>query len=212
MRATGRHKLIVRALDRDLHGVSRPRRHAGGLRGLSRGGRDRGNTVEAHRAGLERVVQAGGNPSAGSRSPGELQRDWAREETVGRRRRDRAHRAAAKSMSVEAPPRKRAAIADPEAREFLRKVDPVLARLIDERPDFRPRAWLDELPPLDAFGTLVFQVAGQQLSVSSTRRSAPPTRSAARARAHSGWATTPRRCGSGGPATRPSRRSTTAGE
>src|SRR4029453_11479340 len=30
-------------------------------------------------------------------------------------------------------------------------------------------AWLDELPPLDAFGTLVFQVAGQQLSVSSTR-------------------------------------------
>ena len=28
---------------------------------------------------------------------------------------------------------------------------------------------MDELPPLDAFGTLVFQVAGQQLSVSSTR-------------------------------------------
>lgn len=62
-----------------------------------------------------------------------------------------------------------AAIADPEAREFLRKADPVLARLIDARPDFRPRAWLDELPPLDAFRTLVFQVAGQQLSVSSTR-------------------------------------------
>ena len=70
---------------------------------------------------------------------------------------------------MEAPPRKRAAIADPEAREFLRNADPVLARLIDARPDFRPRAWLDELPPLDAFGTLVFQVAGQQLSVSSTR-------------------------------------------
>jgi DNA-3-methyladenine glycosylase II len=45
----------------------------------------------------------------------------------------------------------------------------VLARLIDARPDFRPRAWMDELPPLDAFGTLVFQVAGQQLSVASTR-------------------------------------------
>ncbi len=28
---------------------------------------------------------------------------------------------------------------------------------------------MDELPPLDAFGTLVFQVAGQQLSVASTR-------------------------------------------
>jgi DNA-3-methyladenine glycosylase II len=70
---------------------------------------------------------------------------------------------------VEASPRKRAAIADPEAREFLQNADPVLARLIDARPDFRPRAWLDELPPLDAFGTLVFQIAGQQLSVSSTR-------------------------------------------
>ena len=28
---------------------------------------------------------------------------------------------------------------------------------------------MDELPPLDAFGTLVFQVAGQQLSVRATR-------------------------------------------
>ena len=45
----------------------------------------------------------------------------------------------------------------------------MLRRLIDARPDFRPRAWLDELPPLDSFGTLVFQVAGQQLSVASTR-------------------------------------------
>jgi DNA-3-methyladenine glycosylase II len=62
-----------------------------------------------------------------------------------------------------------AAVADPTAREFLRNADPLLARLIDARPDFRPRAWMDELPPLDAFGTLVFQVAGQQLSVSSTR-------------------------------------------
>src|SRR5437762_9229890 len=63
----------------------------------------------------------------------------------------------------------RAPVAGPEAREFLRQADPVLARLIDARPDFRPRAWMDELPPLDAFGTLIFQVAGQQLSVSSTR-------------------------------------------
>ncbi|HEU5224220.1 MAG TPA: DNA-3-methyladenine glycosylase 2 family protein [Actinomycetota bacterium] len=28
---------------------------------------------------------------------------------------------------------------------------------------------MDELPPLDAFGTLIFQVAGQQLSVRATR-------------------------------------------
>jgi DNA-3-methyladenine glycosylase II len=65
--------------------------------------------------------------------------------------------------------RTKAAMADPEAREFLRSADPVLAQLIDARPDFRPRAWMDELPPFDAFGTLVFQVAGQQLSVASTR-------------------------------------------
>jgi DNA-3-methyladenine glycosylase II len=72
-------------------------------------------------------------------------------------------------MSVETPPRKRAALANRKAREFLREADPVLGRLIDARPGFRPRAWMDELPPLDAFGTLIFQVAGQQLSVASTR-------------------------------------------
>jgi len=72
-------------------------------------------------------------------------------------------------MSAKSRPRKRAPLADPKAREHLRKADPVLARLIDERPDFRPRAWTEELPPFDAFGTLVFQVAGQQLSVASTR-------------------------------------------
>ncbi len=64
---------------------------------------------------------------------------------------------------------KRAPLAGRKAREFLRNADPVLARLIEARPDFRPRAWMDELPPLDAFGTLIFQVAGQQLSVSATR-------------------------------------------
>ena len=71
-------------------------------------------------------------------------------------------------MSVEAPAG-RAPLADRKAREFLRKADPVLARLIAARRGFRPRAWMDDLPPLDAFGTLVFQVAGQQLSVASTR-------------------------------------------
>ena len=61
------------------------------------------------------------------------------------------------------------ALANPTARESLRRADPILRKLIDAHPDFRPRAWLDELPPLDAFGTLIFQVVGQQLSVSSTR-------------------------------------------
>jgi DNA-3-methyladenine glycosylase II len=61
------------------------------------------------------------------------------------------------------------AVADPKAREVLRNADPVLARLIDAHPDFHPRAWIDELPGLDAFGTLIFQVTGQQLSVRATR-------------------------------------------
>jgi DNA-3-methyladenine glycosylase II len=61
------------------------------------------------------------------------------------------------------------AVADPKAREFLRNADPVLARVIDAHPDFHPRAWIGELPPFDAFGTLVFQVIGQQLSVRATR-------------------------------------------
>ena len=57
-----------------------------------------------------------------------------------------------------------------QARSYLRHADPVLARLIDERPDFDPRAWLAQLPPMDLFGALLFQVAGQQLSVAATRR------------------------------------------
>ena len=56
------------------------------------------------------------------------------------------------------------------ARSYLRNVDPVLARLIDERPDFDPRAWMAQLPAMDLFGALLFQVIGQQLSVASTRR------------------------------------------
>ena len=56
------------------------------------------------------------------------------------------------------------------ARSYLRDADPVLARLIDDRPDFDPRAWLAELPAMDLFAALLFQVTGQQLSVAATRR------------------------------------------
>src|ERR1700759_4336872 len=56
------------------------------------------------------------------------------------------------------------------ARSYPRHAAPVLARLIDERPDFEPRGWLSQLPPMDLFGALLFQVAGQQLSVPATRR------------------------------------------
>ena len=41
-----------------------------------------GTSEEAHRAGLERVVQAGAQPIGWVALAGELQRDWARTETV----------------------------------------------------------------------------------------------------------------------------------
>jgi DNA-3-methyladenine glycosylase II len=56
------------------------------------------------------------------------------------------------------------------ARSHLRDADPVLARLIDERPTFDPRAWIAQLAPMDLYGALLFQVTGQQLSVAATRR------------------------------------------
>src|SRR5579859_5338636 len=57
-----------------------------------------------------------------------------------------------------------------QARDYLRRADPVLAGIIDERPGFDPRRWLAELPAMDLFGALTFQVVGQQLSVAATRR------------------------------------------
>jgi DNA-3-methyladenine glycosylase II len=56
-----------------------------------------------------------------------------------------------------------------QARSYLSHADPVLARIIDQRPDFDPRAWMDQLPPMDLYGALLFQVTGQQLSVPATR-------------------------------------------
>ena len=55
-------------------------------------------------------------------------------------------------------------------RSKLRASDPVIARLIDARPDFDPQAWLTQLPPKDLYVALLFQIVGQQLSVASTRR------------------------------------------
>jgi DNA-3-methyladenine glycosylase II len=47
----------------------------------------------------------------------------------------------------------------------LHVADPVLARVIDDRPGFDPDAWVQRLPAMDLFGALVFQVIGQQISV-----------------------------------------------
>ncbi len=57
-----------------------------------------------------------------------------------------------------------------QARSYLHDADPVLARLINDRPAFDPRAWMAQLPPMDLYGALLFQVTGQQLSVPATRR------------------------------------------
>jgi DNA-3-methyladenine glycosylase II len=50
---------------------------------------------------------------------------------------------------------------------WLHAADPVLAQVIDDRPDFDPDAWMRRLPAMDLFGALVFQVIGQQISVSA---------------------------------------------
>ena len=57
-----------------------------------------------------------------------------------------------------------------DARAYLRYADPVLAGLIDDRPTFDPRAWMSQLPAMDLYGALLFQITGQQLSVPATRR------------------------------------------
>jgi nicotinamidase-related amidase len=83
VRATGRRKLILCALRTEI---------CMALSALDalREGYDvypvvdaiGGTSEEAHRAGLERVVQAGGQPVSWVALACELQRDWAREETV----------------------------------------------------------------------------------------------------------------------------------
>jgi 3-methyladenine DNA glycosylase/8-oxoguanine DNA glycosylase len=48
---------------------------------------------------------------------------------------------------------------------WLHAADPVLAQVIDERPDFDPDVWIRRLPAMGLFGALVFQIIGQQISV-----------------------------------------------
>ena len=47
----------------------------------------------------------------------------------------------------------------------LHAVDPVLAALIDKRPDYDADAWRLTLPATDLFGSLVSQIIGQQISL-----------------------------------------------
>ena len=50
---------------------------------------------------------------------------------------------------------------------WLRAADPVLAQVIDDHPGFDPDAWVQRLPPMHLFGALVFQIIGQQISVTA---------------------------------------------
>ena len=165
VRATGRRKLILCALwTRDLHGLPRPRRVEGGLRRLSSRRRDRrhqrGRPSHRHRSASSRPERS---PITWVALAVELQRDWAREETVADvieivlTERLLQHERGDSTASGPRSPIARLASSSGRRIRCSRA-------LIDARPGFRPRAWMDELPPLDAFGTLIFQVAGQQLS------------------------------------------------
>jgi nicotinamidase-related amidase len=83
VRATGRRKLISCALWTEIcmafHALDALREGYDVYPVVDAIG---GTSVEAHRAGLERVVQAGGKPIGWVSLAAELQRDWAREETA----------------------------------------------------------------------------------------------------------------------------------
>jgi 3-methyladenine DNA glycosylase/8-oxoguanine DNA glycosylase/uncharacterized protein YbjT (DUF2867 family) len=51
----------------------------------------------------------------------------------------------------------------------LSAADPVLAALIDQRPDYQVDAWRRELPVMDLFGCLLAQIIGQQISLKAAR-------------------------------------------
>jgi len=83
VRATGRRKLISCALWTEIcmafHALDALREGYDVYPVVDAIG---GTSVEAHRAGLERVVQAGAKPIGWVSLAAELQRDWAREETA----------------------------------------------------------------------------------------------------------------------------------
>jgi 3-methyladenine DNA glycosylase/8-oxoguanine DNA glycosylase len=55
------------------------------------------------------------------------------------------------------------------ARAHLAEADPVMRRLIEAQPSLDPRAWLSTLPEMDTFGTLLWQIIGQQISLRAAR-------------------------------------------
>ena len=56
-----------------------------------------------------------------------------------------------------------------EGFAHLHAADPVLAALIDKRPEYEADAWRRELPFMDLFGCLLSQIIGQQISLKVAR-------------------------------------------
>jgi hypothetical protein len=69
-------------VDGSVPGLPLSGRATRGLRGVPGCRCGGGTSPEAHRAGLERIVQAGAQPIGWVSLACELQRDWARTETV----------------------------------------------------------------------------------------------------------------------------------
>jgi nicotinamidase-related amidase len=83
VRATGRRKLVIAALWTEMC-LAFPTLDAlrEGFEVYPVTDAVGGTSAEAHRAALERIVQAGAQPVTWVSLAGELQRDWARQETV----------------------------------------------------------------------------------------------------------------------------------
>jgi len=96
VRATGRRKLIACALWTESAWPFPRWTPSARATSLSGGGRDRGTSPESHRAGLERVTQAGGAPISWSRWRASFSA-IGRARNRRRRRRDRPHRATAEA-------------------------------------------------------------------------------------------------------------------
>jgi DNA-3-methyladenine glycosylase II len=70
---------------------------------------------------------------------------------------------------IKADHRLRMAALAAAARVHLAEADPVMRRLIEAQPNLDPRAWLSTLPELDTFGSLLWQIIGQQISLRAAR-------------------------------------------
>jgi nicotinamidase-related amidase len=171
VRTTGRHMLILCALWTEICmaflALDTLKR---GLRRLPVVDAIGGTSEEAHRAGLERVVQAGGSPVSWVASPSSCSATGHARRQSPTSSKSSSPNACSRHERRRQTPRagcsrgSQGAGVPPERGSGSRATDRRTAGL-------RPRAWLDELPPLNAFATLIFQVAGHRQRASWSSRS-----------------------------------------